>query len=109
MLDDDHEHGRTRCRSPSTPTGCWAGRSGLRVSPLALGTATFGTEWGWGAAQDDARKLFDTYVERGGNSVMRPVISTSTSRSMASALTTRASCSLSNRPGGASGSRAEIE
>ena len=43
------------------------GRSGLRVSPLALGTATFGTEWGWGAEQDDARTLFDTYVERGGN------------------------------------------
>jgi aryl-alcohol dehydrogenase-like predicted oxidoreductase len=43
------------------------GRSGLRVSPLALGTATFGTEWGWGAGQDDARRLFDIYVERGGN------------------------------------------
>ena len=26
------------------------GRSGLRVSPLTLGTMTFGTEWGWGAA-----------------------------------------------------------
>ncbi|KAF4405487.1 MULTISPECIES: aldo/keto reductase [Streptomyces] len=43
------------------------GRSGLRVSPLALGAATFGTEWGWGAGQDEARKLFDLYVERGGN------------------------------------------
>ncbi|MFD7658954.1 aldo/keto reductase [Actinosynnema sp. NPDC059797] len=43
------------------------GRSGLRVSPLALGTATFGTEWGWGAGQEDARRLFDLYVERGGN------------------------------------------
>jgi aryl-alcohol dehydrogenase-like predicted oxidoreductase len=43
------------------------GRSGLRVSPLALGTATFGTEWGWGAGKAEARKLFDTYVERGGN------------------------------------------
>ncbi|MGW1213941.1 aldo/keto reductase [Streptomyces sp. NPDC002499] len=43
------------------------GRSGLRVSPLALGTATFGTESGWGADKDEARKLFDTYVERGGN------------------------------------------
>jgi aryl-alcohol dehydrogenase-like predicted oxidoreductase len=43
------------------------GRSGLRVSPLALGTATFGTEWGWGAEKTEARKLFDTYVERGGN------------------------------------------
>ena len=45
------------------------GRSGLRVSPLALGTATFGTEWGWGAEEADARKLFDSYVERGGNFV----------------------------------------
>jgi aryl-alcohol dehydrogenase-like predicted oxidoreductase len=43
------------------------GRSGLRVSPLALGAATFGTEWGWGAEQAEARKLFDLYVERGGN------------------------------------------
>ncbi|MEU6820270.1 aldo/keto reductase [Streptomyces atriruber] len=43
------------------------GRSGLRVSPLALGAATFGTEWGWGAERGEARKLFDLYVERGGN------------------------------------------
>lgn len=43
------------------------GRSGLRVSPLALGTATFGTEWGWGAERDEARKLFDRYTELGGN------------------------------------------
>ncbi|WP_216897767.1 aldo/keto reductase [Nocardia alni] len=43
------------------------GRSGLRVSPLALGTMTFGDDWGWGAGTDDARKLFDLYVERGGN------------------------------------------
>ncbi|RZT88134.1 aryl-alcohol dehydrogenase-like predicted oxidoreductase [Pseudonocardia sediminis] len=45
------------------------GRSGLRVSPLALGTATFGTEWGWGAEKEQARALFDTYVEHGGNFV----------------------------------------
>jgi aryl-alcohol dehydrogenase-like predicted oxidoreductase len=43
------------------------GRSGLRVSPLGLGAATFGTEWGWGAEQDTARRLFDRYVESGGN------------------------------------------
>ncbi|OBI14391.1 aldo/keto reductase [Mycobacterium sp. E2497] len=43
------------------------GRSGLRISPLALGTATFGTEWGWGADREEARKLFDLYVGRGGN------------------------------------------
>lgn len=43
------------------------GRSGLRVSPLALGTMTFGTEWGWGADEDTARQLFNTYVDAGGN------------------------------------------
>ncbi|RCK53823.1 aldo/keto reductase [Thalassospira profundimaris] len=43
------------------------GRSGLRVSPLALGTMTFGTDWGWGADQREARRIFDMYVDRGGN------------------------------------------
>jgi aryl-alcohol dehydrogenase-like predicted oxidoreductase len=43
------------------------GRSGLRVSPLALGTMTFGTDWGWGSDKDESRRIFDTYVERGGN------------------------------------------
>lgn len=43
------------------------GRSGLRVSPLSLGTMTFGTEWGWGADKEEARQIFDLYVERGGN------------------------------------------
>jgi aryl-alcohol dehydrogenase-like predicted oxidoreductase len=41
------------------------GRSGLRVSPLALGTMTFG----WGADRDAARAIFDAYVGRGGNFV----------------------------------------
>jgi aryl-alcohol dehydrogenase-like predicted oxidoreductase len=45
------------------------GRSGLRVSPLALGTMTFGSDWGWGAAKDEARRIFDAYVDRGGNFV----------------------------------------
>lgn len=43
------------------------GRSGLRVSRLALGTMTFGTEWGWGADEATARQLFNTYVDAGGN------------------------------------------
>jgi aryl-alcohol dehydrogenase-like predicted oxidoreductase len=43
------------------------GRSGLRVSPLALGTMTFGTEWGWGADEGASRAIFDRYVEAGGN------------------------------------------
>jgi len=43
------------------------GRTGLKVSRLALGTMTFGTEWGWGADKDTARQLVDAYVEAGGN------------------------------------------
>lgn len=43
------------------------GRSGLRVSPLALGAMTFGTDWNWGADEAEARRIFDAYVERGGN------------------------------------------
>ena len=45
------------------------GRSGLRVSELALGTMTFGTDWGWGADRDECRKMFDAYAEAGGNFV----------------------------------------
>ena len=43
------------------------GRSGLRVSPLSLGTMTFGTEWGWGSEEDVARSIFNTYIDAGGN------------------------------------------
>ena len=28
---------------------------------------TFGADWGWGAERDEARRIFDYYVERGGN------------------------------------------
>jgi aryl-alcohol dehydrogenase-like predicted oxidoreductase len=45
------------------------GRSGLRVSPLSLGTMTFGTEWGWGSEEAQAREIFDRYVDQGGNFV----------------------------------------
>ena len=43
------------------------GRSGLRVSPLALGALTFGNDWGWGSERDEARQIFDAYLDRGGN------------------------------------------
>jgi aryl-alcohol dehydrogenase-like predicted oxidoreductase len=45
------------------------GRSGLRVSPLSLGTMTFGTEWGWGSEEAQARQIFDRYLDQGGNFV----------------------------------------
>jgi len=43
------------------------GKSGLRVSEIALGTMTFGTEWGWGADKEESRKIFDVYANAGGN------------------------------------------
>src|SRR5690242_5775016 len=39
------------------------GRTGLKVSPLALGGMTFG----WGADKATARRLFDAYRDTGGN------------------------------------------
>jgi aryl-alcohol dehydrogenase-like predicted oxidoreductase len=44
------------------------GRSGLRVSPLALGTMTFGNDR-WGSNDDESKRIFDRYLELGGNSL----------------------------------------
>ena len=44
------------------------GRSGLRVSPLCLGTMTFGSKWAefmGKVTKDDARNMFETYVKAG--------------------------------------------
>jgi aryl-alcohol dehydrogenase-like predicted oxidoreductase len=46
------------------------GRSGLRVSPLALGTMNFGTSGfhaAYGKTEDEARPILRRYVEAGGN------------------------------------------
>jgi len=43
------------------------GKSGLRVSELALGTMTFGEEWGWGSNKEESKKVFDAFVNAGGN------------------------------------------
>src|SRR4051794_26023890 len=42
------------------------GRTGLAVSPLALGTMTFGAGR-WGADEATSRAIFDAYIEAGGN------------------------------------------
>lgn len=42
------------------------GRSGLMVSPLALGTMTFGTAR-WGTGDDVSEAVFNAYVDAGGN------------------------------------------
>ena len=42
------------------------GRSGLIVSPFCLGTMTFGNDR-WGSPDEESRRIFDRYVEEGGN------------------------------------------
>jgi len=39
------------------------GRSGLRLSELALGTMTFGEDWGFGASKDESQKIFNAFVK----------------------------------------------
>lgn len=43
------------------------GRSGLRVSELALGTMTFGENWGFGTGIKECHAMLDAYAEAGGN------------------------------------------
>ncbi len=43
------------------------GKSGLRVSELALGTMTFGETWGWGASKETCQAMFDAFANAGGN------------------------------------------
>jgi aryl-alcohol dehydrogenase-like predicted oxidoreductase len=44
------------------------GRSGLIVSPFCLGTMTFGNDR-WGSSDEEARRIFERYIEDGGNFV----------------------------------------
>lgn len=43
------------------------GKTGLRVSQVALGTGNFGTGWGYGADPDAAEEVFNAYANAGGN------------------------------------------
>ena len=45
------------------------GKSGLRVSEFCLGTMTFGTDWGWGSAKEEAQKVYNAFRDAGGNFV----------------------------------------
>jgi aryl-alcohol dehydrogenase-like predicted oxidoreductase len=43
------------------------GCSGLRVSPLCLGTMTFGEDLGWGSSVDESQQILDHFIAAGGN------------------------------------------
>ncbi|PIS45015.1 MAG: aldo/keto reductase [Ignavibacteria bacterium CG_4_8_14_3_um_filter_37_9] len=43
------------------------GKSGLRVSEICLGTMTFGEEWAIGTGKDESKKIYDAFLNAGGN------------------------------------------
>jgi aryl-alcohol dehydrogenase-like predicted oxidoreductase len=43
------------------------GDSGVRVSEICLGTMTFGDDWGWGSPKEDSKKIYDAFLDAGGN------------------------------------------
>jgi aryl-alcohol dehydrogenase-like predicted oxidoreductase len=43
------------------------GKSGLRVSELCLGTMTFMEGLSWGSSKEESRKIYDAFMEAGGN------------------------------------------
>ena len=43
------------------------GKSELRVSPLCLGTMTFGENWGAGENTEESHRILQRYIESGGN------------------------------------------
>ena len=57
----------SRPRSKTTMQYKLFGKTGLRVSELCLGTMTFGESWGWGASSDESKRLFEVFIDAGGN------------------------------------------
>jgi aryl-alcohol dehydrogenase-like predicted oxidoreductase len=43
------------------------GNSGVRISEVALGTMTFGDNFGWGAPKETSGRILDIYADAGGN------------------------------------------
>src|SRR3982075_2207812 len=43
------------------------GKTGVRISEVALGTMTFGEDWGWGASQAVSARMLDLFADAGGN------------------------------------------
>src|SRR3981189_3127179 len=43
------------------------GKTGVRISEVALGTMTFGDDWGWGASPDVSARMLDLFADAGGN------------------------------------------
>ena len=75
------------------------GRSGLRVSEIALGTMTFGEAWGWGASRTRAAACSRRSSRQAGTSSTRPATTRTAraSRSSARSSSRRAIASSSPR------------
>src|SRR3981081_2958462 len=45
------------------------GKTGVRVSEVALGTMTFGGDWGWGGPPDVSARMLDLFADAGGHAM----------------------------------------
>src|SRR3979411_1223578 len=45
------------------------GKTGVRISEVALGTMPFGEDWGWGASAAVSARMLDLFADAGGNVV----------------------------------------
>ena len=43
------------------------GKSGVKVSEICLGTMSFGTKWGFGADEEESRRMIAAFAHAGGN------------------------------------------
>jgi aryl-alcohol dehydrogenase-like predicted oxidoreductase len=43
------------------------GKTGVRLSEVALGTMTFGEDWGWGSSPEVSARILDLFSDAGGN------------------------------------------
>src|SRR3954465_9870020 len=67
--NDPEPHGGVMENMTTLDSYITLGRSGLRVSPLTLGTMTFGEDWGWSASPETSEAILSKYLDRGGNVV----------------------------------------
>lgn len=49
------------------------GNSGLRISPLTLGTMTFGVQAGWGSDEATAKQILDHYIGQAAHDSRRDI------------------------------------
>jgi aryl-alcohol dehydrogenase-like predicted oxidoreductase len=67
LLEPAHTTNREKENTMKLDQYVTLGHSGLRVSPMCLGTMTFGEDLGWGSSVESSQAIINRYLEHGGN------------------------------------------